>query len=457
MNIQPGQGPSWTRRQAMQSAASAAGVVGLSGLLGTACSVGGSGAPPRNPAELSGTIDIVVQDFAPTISIHEKSIEGFKAIAPNVKINYTTVGAGDPMIVKARTTAASGAGPDVIQSYSGYWRGVDAQTVFLPLTPLLMSRKEAEDIAVPSLLDSLWSKKKEIYLIPQAVGVNGSYYQYNAQYLDSAGVDPKKLTTLDALVEASTKVVVRDGQDITRAGVLPLETSSNIPSWILDQGGKLYDEKTNKWSWQTLEAERAFQWLLDLYDRYRVAWRTAPPGTVSAMGQGRTAANIVGPYSISGTWQSYPELVNKVLDQPMPAFVAGKQPNYYVDSFSGFTVTAALKPDDVKAKIGAAYLKFTYSAENRIKTQANDYSGAILNFKVYSDPKFKETRYGAIRGTDFVEKVIKRIVIMNPAAAPGPGPQWTKVLNGQLSIKSALAELQQLNQAAEDDALRSRG
>jgi hypothetical protein len=56
-----------------------------------------------------------------------------------------------------------------------------------------------------------------------------------------------------------------------------------------------------------------------------------------------------------------------------------------------------------------------------------------------------------------VDKVIKRTVTLNPAASPGPGPQWTKVLNGQLSIKSALAELQQIHQTAEDEALRSRG
>src|SRR5438552_3165313 len=111
-----------TRRRVLGSAAA---VAGLPALLATACSSGGAAAPPKNPAELSGTIDIVVQDFAPTVSIHEKSIAGFKAVAPNVKINYTTVPSGDPMAAKARTTAAAGAGPDVIQTYTNYWRGVD--------------------------------------------------------------------------------------------------------------------------------------------------------------------------------------------------------------------------------------------------------------------------------------------------------------------------------------------
>ena len=442
-----------TRRRTLLGVAPAA---LLGGSLSAACSAGGN-APPKNPSELSGTIDIVVQDFGPTVSIHEASIASFKTVAPNVKVNYTAIPSGDPMAAKARTTAASGSGPDVIQTYTDYWRGTDAATVFLPLTPQLMSRKEAEQIAVPTLLDSVWSKKKEVFVIPQAVGVNGSHVQYNAQFMSAAGIDPKKLTTMDSILEASVKLVQRDSQEISRAGLLPTEGTTCIYNWILDQGGKFYDEKTNKWSWQTAEAERAFQWLLDLYDKHRVAWRTAPAGTTSAMGQGRAAMQLVGPYSISGLWQQFPDLANVLLDQPAPAFVSGKQPNYFLTGFSGLTITAALKPDDPKARIGAAYLKHTFSAENRLKTQANDYSGAILNYAVYADPKFKETKYGAIRGQDFVEKVIKRTVIINPAALPGPAPQWTKVLAGQLGIKAALAELQQIHQQAEDEAIRARG
>jgi ABC-type glycerol-3-phosphate transport system substrate-binding protein len=431
----------------------------VGGVLGAACSAGGStgGAPPRGAAELSGTIDIVVQDFGPTISIHEASISSFKQVAPGVTVNYATIPSGEPMAAKARTTAASGAGPDVIQTYTDYWRGTDAATVFLPLTPQLLTRKEAEQIAVPALLDSVWSKKREVYVIPQAVGVNGSHLQYNAQFFSAAGIDPKRLTTMDAILDAAVKLVQREGQEITRAGLLPSEGTTCIYNWILDLGGTFYDEKTNKWSWQTAEAERVLQWLLDLYDRHRVAWRTAPAGTTSPMGQGRAAAQLVGPYAISGLWQQFPEMASVLLDQPLPSFVPGKQPSYYLTGFSGLTITAALKPDDPKAKIGAAYLKHTYSAENRLRTQANDYSGAILNDAVYADPRFKETKYGAIRGQEFVERVLKRTVILNPAASPGPGPQWTKVLNGQVGIKAALAEMQQVHQQAEDEALRARG
>jgi ABC-type glycerol-3-phosphate transport system substrate-binding protein len=447
--------PPCTRRVVLRVAARAATAASAVGFLGPACAMGG-GQVPQKPGELSGTVDMMIQNNGPIISIHEQTIASFKAVAPNVTINYTTGSTAD-LVTKARATVAAGAGPELQQAYSQSWRAIDAATIFLPLTPQLMTRKEAESLAVPTLLDTVWSKKREVFLIPLQVGVNGSFFQYNAAYLNAAGLDPKKLATLDDVAQAATKLVVRDGQELTRAGLLPAEGTTCIWNWILDQGGKFYDEKTTKWSWETLEAERAFQWLLDLYDRFRVAWRTAPPGTTNAMGQGTAAAQLVGPYSISTLWQAFPDMSGKILDQPLPAFVPGKQPNYYLDGLNCMSLTAALRPDDVKAKIGVAYMRLLFSEENRMRTQANDYSGAILNYKLYTDPKFKETKFGAIRGAEFVEKVIKRTVTLNPAASPGPGPQWTKVLNGQLSIKAALAELQQVHQNAEDEALRSRG
>lgn len=439
--------PFLTRRRLLTRAAAA-----HAATLGTACAVGAT-PPLQRPAELTGTFDFFVQNFAPTVAIHEQSIAGFKEVAPQAKLNLSSV-AFNEMAAKATTVAAAGSGADGIHTYSDFWRGVDASSVMLPLTPHLMSRKDAEKIAVPSLLDSVWSRKKEVYLLPQAVGVNGSHYQYNAQHIDAAGIDPKRLTTLDAIIEASVKLARRDGQEVAHAGLLPTEGTTAVYNWILDQGGTFYDEKTNKWSWQTAEAERAFRYLLDIYDRHRVAWRTAPSGSTSPMGQGIASAQIVGPYSLSGLWVSNPDV--KILDQPMPAFVAGRQPNYYLVGFSGMALSSALKPDSPAAKIGAAYYKYVYTAENRIKSQANEYSGAILNYDVYTHPDFKITKFAPVR-QDFVDKVIKRMVLPAPAASPGVAAQWTKILNGQFGIPAALAELQQVHQNAEDKALRSRG
>jgi ABC-type glycerol-3-phosphate transport system substrate-binding protein len=221
----------------------------------------------------------------------------------------------------------------------------------------------------------------------------------------------------------------------------------------VDQGGKFYDEKTNKWSWQTTEAERAFQWILDLYDKYNVAWRKQPDGIKDAMGEARSAMIIHGAYALSNYAKQYPDV--PLQDQPMPGFVPGKTPNYYEHEIAGYALSALLKPDDAKAKIGATFIKDLLSPEGA-RALANEYSGAILNYDVYTHPDFRKTKFAELR-TDFVEKVIKRMFLPAPAASPGVGAQWTKVLNGQLGIPAMLAELQQIHQTAEDEALRGRG
>src|SRR5688572_12052756 len=216
---------SLSRRSLLARAA----VVAPATLLGTACAVGGT-PPAQRPTELTGTFDFFVQNFAPTVAIHEQSIAGFKEVAPNAKLTLTQVGFGE-MAAKAKAVAAAGSGADGIHTYSDMWRGTDASTVMLPLTPQLMSRKDAEKICVPTLLDSVWSRKKEVFLLPQAVGVNGSHYQYNERLLQAAGIDPKRLTTLDTVVEAAVKLTRHEGQDVTHAGLLPTEGTTAVYSW----------------------------------------------------------------------------------------------------------------------------------------------------------------------------------------------------------------------------------
>jgi ABC-type glycerol-3-phosphate transport system substrate-binding protein len=224
--------------------------------------------------------------------------------------------------------------------------------------------------------------------------------------------------------------------------------------WIIDQGGKFYDEKTFKWTWQTAEAERALQWLLDLYDKHGVSWKQAPGDVKDGLGQQRAAMKIDGAYSISGYATSYPDVFPKLMDQPMPAFVAGKTPNYYEHEYSGYALSALLKPDDMKAKVGAAFYKELLSADSLI-ARANEYSGAILVKGVYTDPRFKDTKFGPIRAK-LPEQVISKMIFMTMAVRPETfQAQIDGIIAGKQSIKAALADAQQQFQNQEDEARRN--
>ena len=69
-------------RQSRRRLLAGTAVAAPAAVLGSACALGGT-PPAQRPAELTGTFDFFVQNFAPTVAIHEQSIAGFKEIAPN--------------------------------------------------------------------------------------------------------------------------------------------------------------------------------------------------------------------------------------------------------------------------------------------------------------------------------------------------------------------------------------
>ncbi|MGH2370887.1 MAG: hypothetical protein ACRDI2_22140, partial [Chloroflexota bacterium] len=225
-----------------------------------------------------------------------------------------------------------------------------------------------------------------------------------------------------------------------------------VMRWIIDQGGKFYDEKTFKWTWQTAEAERAFQWLVDLYDKHRVAWRKTPEGVKSPLGEGRTAAQIHGVYGLSSLASSHPDV--QLADFPLPAFVAGKTPNYYEHTVSAYALSPLLRPDDMASKIGAAFYRELLSPDGLI-VRANEYSGAILVKGLYTDPRFKDTTFGPVRAK-LPEQVISKMRFMTMAVRPEEAQtEINKVIAGETGIKAALAALQQQFSVGEEEARRN--
>lgn len=228
----------------------------------------------------------------------------------------------------------------------------------LPLTPVLFKKPELEQIFfASSLADAVWSKKPEIYIMPFACGVNGSMLLWNSNLATGAGVDPRTATSLDQIVAGAVKLTRKEGAEVKQAGLVPGSATNLIMRWILDQGGKFYDQQTYKWTWRTPEAERALQYLADIYDKHAVSWKQSPPEVKDALGEQRAAVIIGGAFSLSGYATSPPDTYANLVDQPLPAFVPGKTPSYYEHEYSGYALSALLPPEDPKARIGAAFYK----------------------------------------------------------------------------------------------------
>ena len=173
------------------------------------------------------------------------------------------------------------------------------------------------------------------------------------------------------------------------------------------------------------------------------------------MGEARAATIIHGAYAISNYVKNYPDV--KLVDQPLPAFVAGKTPNYYEHEIAGYALSALLKPDDAKARDRGRLLQRPALARTGPRALANEYSGAILAKSVYADPRFKDTTFGPVRAK-LPDQIISRMVLMTMAADPGAfGAHVTRVVNGELSVKAALQDMQQTVHRQEDEARRNMG
>ena len=347
---------------------------GGAAVLLAACGERAERAPDAGPAP-AATFEVLGHDSAVLVQVMDRATKTFNEKSPPARVVFTAIRQAD-VPTKIRAVIAAGSGPEGFYHTSSWWQGLDAGTITQPLTPNVFKRTELEQMSFANLFGALWSRSGEVHYIPYAVGLNATVLLYNQSHLATAGIDPRALTTLDAMLSAAGKLTQKEGGEIARAGMLLTYHTNLIQNWILDQGATFYDEKSSKWTWQTAAAERAFQWIVDVFDKHGLSWKQNPPGVANPQGEGRASTTLgQGAFAISSLVKSHPD--TKLADVPLPGFVSGKQPRYYLPSIAGFSVSRLLPPDDPKVKVGTAFYRQLYTLDSAIDF-ANDYSGAIL-------------------------------------------------------------------------------
>ena len=154
-----------------------------------ACGAPGGQAPQRS-AELAGAFDLIYQTWSVGDVYHEQAVTAFQKAHPQVKVNLVATSYGD-LAPKVRASIAAGSGPDGFQTYTGFWRGTTPPPSCCPSLPVLFKRAELEQISFPNLLNAVWSKKNEMYMLPHSVGMNGSMLVYNETLLKTPTSTPR--------------------------------------------------------------------------------------------------------------------------------------------------------------------------------------------------------------------------------------------------------------------------
>lgn len=195
---------------------------------------------------------------------------------------------------------------------------------YLKGTPQLLPMNDYVEPVLNDLIESrvdIYAKDGTYYGLPFHVGAMVIYY--NEEILSAAGVDPDSIKTWDDFKEAGKQVVAATGVPMTT-----LETGDQWSFWplIVQQGGDYLDADGQV----ALDSDiniKALQYLQDLV-KEGIA-EVAPGGGHHAeeyygfMNQGG-AASVFMPMWYMGRFTDYmPDLKNKILIKPMPAWEAG--------------------------------------------------------------------------------------------------------------------------------------
>jgi len=205
----------------------------------------------------------------------------FEKENPNVIVKYEPVtGVYDSKLL---TQIAGNTAPDMF--FSADLSTYIAKNALVDLTQWYEEDKEYFKYIYPALIEAhLWNGK--LYALPGNCGVDILYY--NKKLFDEKGLDyPDETWIWQDFLEAAKKLTIRDERDrVIQYGCI---ISTNWLSFILQNGGNLWNEDKTKCIINSPEAKEALEFRKDFYAKYKVS-----PTPLQTIDQGTREAFIAG-------------------------------------------------------------------------------------------------------------------------------------------------------------------
>jgi ABC-type glycerol-3-phosphate transport system substrate-binding protein len=245
--------------------------------------------------------------------LHEKlmnaAIDAYKKENPDQKFDYQPQ-PGDFTTKERAALAASGA-PDLFIMHGTALMEMATAKALQPLTPSVLTVDEVKrDFMPEQYLQSLY--KDNIYAlgVPDPPGDAGLVV--NQGDLEDAGLKPLAVfESTDQMLEYGRKLTVTKGNEVQRAGLM-FTGEGNIPvywlSYIVDLGGKFFDNDKQVFTLQTPEAEKALQFFSDIVLKEHLDDLALGNNMFNALGQGLASMAFMWPEFVPLAKQSFPDL-----------------------------------------------------------------------------------------------------------------------------------------------------
>jgi len=285
------------------------------------------------------------------VAANKEMIKRFEAANPETHVVYQYF-PYDIFINKLQTAYASGTEPDVQQMF-GTWVTDYAKKGLLAELP--SSKSELEAQFWPAALGAyVWEGKA--YGLPHEYNLENGGMLVSPKLFKEAGLSYPK--TWDDLVVAAQKLTVWNGDTLERSGFAFTNNDSltfMLLSLILQQGASYWDKDGVHVTFNTPEAQKAWDFETGLEAKQKLTQEKAYPNTIDTFDvffQGKAAMAYRGPWVIGVANDSYPDMKYPADYEyvPVPAYVTGKPPLFAAESGWGEVVSSRSKHKDAAFK-----------------------------------------------------------------------------------------------------------
>jgi multiple sugar transport system substrate-binding protein len=229
------------------------------------------------------------------MAIYEQAATSFMEENPDVEVVVETLPGIDELQQKVYSAVAANTGPNMLKMAEFFFK-MREENLLLPFPEDVFPNDWFEENYPTVDWDSYGR-----YVVPTAVC--GTILVYNKRMFEEAGLDPETPpATWDELIEAAKATTQSDSAGMTRAGFVPTSEYPGLDQ-IYQQGANFIrvEGDTKVATFDTLEVERAFQFMTDLALVHGV-WDPTFPDNVESVGTGLAAmtqdqAWIIGEYA----------------------------------------------------------------------------------------------------------------------------------------------------------------
>ncbi|MCL4378070.1 MAG: extracellular solute-binding protein [Actinobacteria bacterium] len=302
--------------------------------------------------------------FDPHVNGYNNVISGFQKKYPNITVVLEPQPGQAELTAKMRSSLVSGKGADIFTTPGTTITEWVIPGNLQPLSPGVVTTEFVKKEMLPEnyiqchIDEQIWAIG-----IPDPPGDSG--FIVNVDDIKAAGLElPKKFDSINQLMDYAKKLSKYDADGKLVHGGLSFQESNDpmfFYSYIVDAGGKFWDNETQKFTLQTPETKKVMNFFHDLFDTYKVD-SVELPDSMSALTQGLTSMAFMWPEFLPFAKTAYPDLNFGFIGKP--AFVEGKLPVMsHTDTWN------AVMPkyvEGIKKDAAFLFLKYLASEEGQL-------------------------------------------------------------------------------------------